>query len=277
METEITHQETNMVRLYQGSEVPGAQDVFYQQPKAYHAINLLMMEGQDGERIRICIEGQHPNVLYIHRWPETLDVLVTLFRVQCKYAYQQITEGKRLPNPLIRGERKANFDQICAAGKTVAFTSTSRNTLCDDFVIGKQDPYVLHITLGERIPYLDFEDFFGSTNSLPEEHEVLLPPEVIMTFGHSWTQMHDEIGPVRHCNIECKGLDTNVKPEDETLLIEYLNTNTTSAAEALCDIVRNKLEAYAFKDTDHIYWKWKTAFRKLAIQRMHEVYKHYFS
>ena len=277
MDTEITYQETNVVRLYQGSGVPGEQDVFYQQTKAYYAINLLMMEGQEGERIRICKEGQHPNSLYIHRWPETLDVLVMLFRVQCKYACQQIIQRKPLPNPLVRGERKVNFDQMCAAGKTVAFTSTSRNTLCDDFVIGKQDPYVLHITLGERIPYLDFEDFFGSTNSLPEEHEVLLPPEVIMTFGHSWTQIHDEIGPVRHCNIECKGLDIKVKPEDETLLIEYLNTNTTSAAEALCDIVRNKLEAYAFKDTEQIYWKWKAAFRKLAIQRMHEVYKHYFS
>lgn len=276
MDAEFTPQEINMVRLYQGSGVPGEHDVFYQQTNAYYAINLLMMERQDGERIRICAEGQHPNSLYIHRWPETLDVLVTLFRVQCKYTCQQIAEGKSLPNPLVRGERKVNFDQICAAGKTVAFTSTSRNTLCDNFVIGKQDPYVLHITLGEKIPYLDFEDFFGSTNSLPEEHEVLLPPEVIMTYGHSWTEIHDEIGSVRHYNIACTGLDTHVKPEDETLLIEYLNNNATTAAEALCDIIRNKLDAYAFKDPEHIYWKWKAAFRKLAIQRMHEVYKQYF-
>ena len=276
MDTEITCQETNVVRLYQGSGVPGEQDVFYQQTKAYYAINLLVMEGQEGERIRICKEGQHPNSLYIHRWPETLDVLVTLFRVQCKYACQQINQGKPLPNPLVRGERKVNFDQMCAAGKTVAFTSTSRNTLCDDFVIGKQDPYVLHITLEEKIPYLDFEDFFGSTNSLPEEHEVLLPPEVIMTCGHSWTEIHDEIGSVCHYNIACKGLDTDVKSEDETLLIEYLNNNAGTAAGALCDIICNNLEAHAFKDTEHVYWKWKAAFRKLAIQRMHEVYKQYF-
>lgn len=117
MDTEFTLQEINMVRLYQGSGVPGEQDVFYQQTKAYYAINLLMMEGQDGERIRICTEGQHPNSLYIQRWSETLDVLVTLFRVQCKYAYQQINEGRPLPNPLVRGERKVNFDQMCAAGK----------------------------------------------------------------------------------------------------------------------------------------------------------------
>ena len=276
MDTEFSSQETNVVRLYQGSGVPGEQDEFYQQTKAYYVFNLLMMEGQDGERIRICAEGQQPNSIYIQRWTETLDVLVTLFRVQCKYAYQQIIAGRPLPNLLVRGERKVNFDQMCAAGKTVAFTSTSRNTVCNDFVIGKQDPHVLHITLGTRVPYLDFEDFFGSANSLPEEHEVLLPPGVITICGHSWTETHDEIGLVRHYNITCNGLDTDIKVEDETLLIEYLNSNAMSAAEALCDLVCNKLDACVFKDSNHIYWGWKTAFRKLAIQRMHIVYKHYF-
>ena len=83
MNIEFSPQEINAVRLYQGCEVPEEQDVFYQQNKAYYAFNLLMMEGQDGERIRICAEGQHPNAIYIQRWSETLDVLVTLFRVIC--------------------------------------------------------------------------------------------------------------------------------------------------------------------------------------------------
>ena len=176
MNIEFLPQEINAVRLYQGCGVPEKQDVFYQQNKAYYAFNLLMMEGKDGERIRICAEGQHPNALYIQRWTETLDVLVTLFRVQCKYACQQRTEGNPLPNPLVRGDRKVNFDQMRAAGGTIAFTSTSQNMLCEEFLDSKQDPHVLHITLGEKVPYFFWiaEIFSGSawnfsSNSLPME------------------------------------------------------------------------------------------------------------
>lgn len=277
MNIEFLPEEITAVRLYQGCGLPEEQDAFYQQNKAYYAFNLFMMEGQDGERVRICAEGQHPNIIYIQRWTETLDVLVTLFQVQCKYACQQRTEGKSLPNPLVRGDRKVNFDQMYAAGGTIAFTSTSQNVLCEEFLEGKQDPHVLHITLGEKVPYLDFEDFFGSANGLPEEHEVLLPPGVSMACGRCWKEIHEGIGIVSHYDVVFNAFNTNIEMENEDLLIDVLNTNKEAAAIALSDLVDKKLDSCVLKDDSHIYWKWKTAFRKLALQRMVSIYECYFA
>ena len=71
-------------------------------------------------------------------------------------------------------------------------------------------------------------------------------------------------------------VNTNIEKENEDLLIGFLNTNKEIAAMALCDLVDKKLDSHVLKDDSHIYWKWKTAFRKLALQRMISIYECYF-
>lgn len=276
MKNDFTQQETNAVLLYEGCGVPGEYDEFFQPTKAYQSLNLFLMEGQDGERVRICIEGQQPDSIYIQQWKKTLEVLETLFQVQCEYACQQKRKGRPLPNPLVRGDRKVNFDQMCAVGGTVAFTSTTKNIECDDFLAGKQDPHFLHVTLGEKVPYLDFEGFFGSTYGFPEEREVLLPPMVHMTHSDCSIKHHAKFGPVCHYNVTFAGFGADITTEDNQHLMEFLGANAADADEGLRDLVNNKQGSDIFQNEDHIYWKWKAAFRQLAMQRMLEIYKCYF-
>lgn len=273
----FTDQETNAVLLYQGCGVPGVYgDPFYQQDSAYRAFNILMMEGQSGERVRICAEGQRPNSLNIRRWDKTLEILEQLFTVQCKYAKQQVAAGKPLPSPLARGDRKVNFDLMRAAGGTVAFTSTSKEAVLDDFLFGKQEPHVLHITLTGQVPYLDFEGFFGSNYSFDYEREVLLPPMVKMTCGSFRMEFHPGIGPVPHYNITFTGFGADIEAVNEEEVMAFLGENAETAADALEDLVQRKLDADVWADDDHIYWKWKQAFRKLTLQRMQKIYESYF-
>lgn len=277
MKIDYTDQEKNAVLLYQGCGVPGDSDVFYQQSDAFQSFNLFLMEGQDGERVRICIEKQQPKCIYIRRWTKTLEVMEDLFRVQCKYACQQVSAGKSLPNPLVRDDRKVNVVQMLEAGRTVAFTSTSKDTMREGFLGKKQDPHVLHITLSEQVPYLDFEGFWGSAYSYEEEREVLLPPMVEIDCQSSWITYEHGISKIQHYNITFKGFCDDTEMMDEKELIAFLAGNAEAAADGLLDIVSNKLASTVLTDKNHIYWQWKIVFRKLAIQRMITIYRSYFA
>lgn len=276
MYLDYSRREVNAVLLYQGCGVPGEYDAFYRQNSAYRTFNLLMMAGKDGERVRVCVEGQKPNSLNIHRWEKTLEVLEDLFTVQCRFACQQAQAGKPLPNPLARGDRKVNFDLMCAAGGTVAFTSTSKDEVLGDFLEGKQDPHVLHITLGAQVPYLDFEEFFGSAYGFANEREVLLPPMAKMTCGPCRTEERPGIGLVRHYDITFDGFETGIGTADEQALMAFLAANSGPAADGLENLVQKKQGADIFRDEEHIYWKWKAAFRQLTVQRMQKIYESCF-
>ena len=276
MNMDYTRQEINAVLLYQGCGVPGDADPFYHQDSAYRGFNILMMEGQSGERVRICAEKQRPDSVNIRRWDKTLEILEQLFIVQCKYARQQAAAGKPLPSPLARGDRKVNFELMRAAGGTVAFTSTSKEEALDDFLFGKQEPHVLHMTLSGQVPYLDFEGFFGSAYSFDYEREVLLPPMVKMVCGECRMEHHPGIGPVPHYDITFTGFGADIETVDEEATRAFLSANAETAADALEDLVKNKLDAAVWQDDEHIYWQWKAAFRKLALQRMKKIYEEYF-
>lgn len=269
--------ELNAIRLYQDCGVYGEQDAYYRQHSAYRAINLLMMPGREGERIRVGIEKQNPDSICITRWEKTLEVMADLFTVQCKYAVERAQQGKPLPNPLERGDRGINFELMRQGGGTIAFTSTSKDEVLGDFLIGKQQPHVLHITLGSQVPYLDFEEFLGSAYSFAEEREVLLPPMVAMTCGACWEEEHAEVGNVRHCRLIFDGFRPDGEHRDEAVLTELLTTHAEAAARGLKDLVARRLEADILRDEGHPYWTWKAAFRRLVLQRMETIYSEYFA
>lgn len=271
-----SQREINALLLYQGCGVPGEIDVFYQQASAYRTFNLLMMAGKEGEHIRVCVEGQRPTELYIRRWEKTMEVLTDLFAIQCKYAVEQKENGKTLPNPLERGDRGVNFRLMQDADGTFAFTSTSKEKVLDLFLHGKENPHVLHINLGEGVPYLDFEDFLGNAYSFSEEREILLPPMVPMTLGYCWIVDHPDLGTIYHYDLKLEGFKTKGASVDEAQLDEFLKANAAGAAQGLADLVHRKKEADIFKREDHIYWRWKEAFQILTLQRMRAIYEAYF-
>ena len=273
---EYTQQERNALLLYQGCGVPSEIDAFYTQDSAYQTFNLLMMAGRQGEYVRVCKERQCPKALYIRRWEKTMEVLTDLFSLQCKYAIRQKLAGKPLPNPLERGDRGLNFRLMQEAGGSFAFTSTSKDQVQDTFLVGKEDPHILHITLGEGVPYLDYEEYLGAAYSFDDEREVLLPPMVPMTCNKIWTEEFPYLGAVRHCAVRLEGFQKPEEPVDEKALTEFLWANAEEAAAGMADLVRRKQEADIFAREDHIYWQWKEAFRKLTLQRMRAIYDTYF-
>jgi hypothetical protein len=274
---EYSQREINALLLYQGCGVPGEVDAFYRQESAYRTFNLLMMAGKEGEYVRICVENQRPTELYIRRWEKTLEVLTDLFTMQCKYTIEQRMKGNALPNPLERGDRGVNFQLMQEAGGTFAFTSTSKDAVLDQFLSGKENPHVLHITLGEGVPYLDFEGFLGNAYSFSDEREVLLPPMVSMTCSPVRIVSHADLGTVSHYDLKLEGFKTVQASDDEQKLAEFLNAHAEGAAQGLADLVQSKQKAAVFAREDHIYWQWKAAFQKLTLQRMCAIYETYFA
>ena len=68
---DYTQREISAVRFYQGSGVFGESDPFYMMDSAYQTLNLLMMPGREGERVRVGVERQNPKSLCITRWEKT--------------------------------------------------------------------------------------------------------------------------------------------------------------------------------------------------------------
>lgn len=272
----VSPREVNAIRLYEGCDIPGECDEFYKKGSAYQSFNLLMMEGSEGERVRVCVENQRPCSLYILRWEKTMEVLTDIYTVQCKYARLREMEGHCPPDPLERGDRKVNFDLMCAAGGTYAFTSTSKDEVRDFFLVKKEDPHVLHIALGPGVPYLDFEEFFGIHYDFSDEREVLLPPMVGMTYGPCRVRQHEGLGPVCHYDVRFAGITEAGKPEDAQALADFLEANAEAAAGGLDNLLRRKTDAEIFQNGSHVYWKWKEAFQKLTLQRMRAIYEAYY-
>lgn len=266
-----TEREYRAVRLYEGGQLCGETDEFYLQRSPYRTLNLLMMAGREGEYVRVCVENQTPNALYIRRWEDTLQVLTDIFTVCCRCAVSRRAAGRPLPHPLSRGDRGVNFRLMEAAGGTFAFTSTTEGAMLDSFVKGKQDPHALHMTIAEGVPYLDFPEFLGPDYRYPDQREILLPPMVKMEHGPRTIREHDGIGPVSHYDIRFTGI-TDVRPQNEAELTAILSKLRDAAAGGLDDLARNRENAVIFRDDDHPYWQWKDAFRQLARQQMAEIY-----
>lgn len=273
---EYSEREFLAVKLYEGGRMTEKQDEFYCQKSAYRTLNLLMMAGSEGERVRVCIEGQKPNSLFLRRWKQTVEVLTDIFAVSCRYAIHRACQGIALPFPLSRGEREVNFLLMKDVGSTFAFTSVTEGEWKESFIKLKHNPHVLHITLCERVPYLDFADFLGDAYYYTNQKEILLPPMIQMECGSCVVQEHKKIGLVCHYDIKLTGFCTEIVFMDEGELIECLESCVEEAVGGVVDLVRNGLDAKIFRDKEHLYWKWKSAFRQLTIQRMNRIYKEYY-
>ena len=271
-----TRREYLAVKLYEGGEMPRDMDEFYLQKAPFQTLNLLMMQGTEGERVRVCVEDQKPNGLFIRRWEETAQALTDVFTVMCRCAMSRKEAGCPLPAPLSRGERGVNFRLMEAAGGTYAFTSTTQGEMLDSFVRKKQDPHGLHITLGEGVPYLDFTEFLGSDYYYEEQHEILLPPMARMECTDSWVQVHENIGEVKHYAVRFTGIEMPREIREEGELLPILESLAAEAADGLDDLRENKAQAAVLQDEGHPYWRWKEAFRQLTLRRMYAVYQSFY-
>lgn len=257
----VTEDEILDICFYQGvpdSSRPGA---FYSTSNAYQSINLLMMDGLSGERIRIGKEGQRPSSMFIRDWKRTLALFRNIFSALCKCRPSQINEF----GILHRMDRWENAKEMIGAKRTIAFTSTTKAEFLPEYLEGKIDPVIETIELSKPIPAFDFYRVLQEDYVFTDEAEVLIPPFVKICEVQTLSPRADI--EVNHIALRLKLGDMEFLPDtvDKEALIQTLNQYRDAAVYTLDAFVSNsKLVAEANESTYPAYLEWKRAFQTLV-------------
>lgn len=262
---DISDEEIMALCLYQGSGDSVRPGLFYQIPNAYQTFNLLMMEGLEGEKVRIGVEKQRPNGVYILNWRRTLGIFKSVFTAQCKY-YKSMREW---PEELKRCDRGINTKMMLDKRRTIAFTSTSKKAFLEMFARGKEENTYLLCTLNERVPIADFQEILGNDYAFVEEAEVLLPPFLGIE-SNTQTAEKDYAIVFGHMTIP------EVQEEDGAALEAILDNNREVAAKAL-DRFMDEPETVLTAEPGKYaaYLNWKKAFQKLVTWELYRIWKEY--
>ena len=271
----ITNYEIVDLCIYQGIPDNSRPGVFYNLPNAYQTLNLLMMDGLDGEKIRIGIEKQTPNSIFIKYWERTIDLFRNSFSAQCKY----LKNGGviDLGNYLHRMDRLINANQMIENGKTIAFTSTTKAEWLSNFIFEKKDPVVETIQLLNRVPAFDYQEVLGDDYAYTDEEEVLLPPFLKINravFGREY-----------HCE---PLIDIKVKPlelvfegmgfepysfNDKMVFEDFLYRYSSQAADTLDSFIKDPNTIWnANIENCKAYIEWKRTLKRLVNIELSETY-----
>ena len=271
--------EVTSLCLYAGSGSNKA-GFFYQCHNAYQTINLLMMDGLEGEQARICREQQRPYGLYIKEWQSTLEVMADIFTAQCKYADHQTPPG--VGGELKRVDRRVNLELMKAAGRTFAFTSTSAAEFLPEIAQTKSELVLLDVILSERVPFVDFAGLLQKDYVYSNEQEILLPPFLKVESITEVPLSNDE----RQCFLNAGGEDVpkyavrlgkfsmNKPPDDELELVACLEKNKAAASQALEKMCETRVLP-ADGTVRSSYLAWKAAFQALVRQCFFSIGKKY--
>ena len=277
----INDDEVNALLLYMGCGVPGRYERFYASTHAYQTFNLLMMKGQDGEKIRVCEEKQQPDGIFLEDWKRSLETMEHIFRAQCKYARNK----KPLTDILYRSDRKLNYGMMEKRGTTYAMTSTSQGSFLPEFLVNKVEPHILCIQMTEPIPYFDYEGFFGEEYIYADEREILLPPMIALTAE----QRPDETLTAEETNAGALTVpqydvtlgrfrpdsmwEEDKSKSDDLSDRNYLKAHAKEAAKALDDLAKtHDWKTSPLSDDTHVYWEWKRAYRRVLAERLKQIY-----
>ena len=281
----IVDDEVNALLLYMGCGVPGRYERFYASTHAYQTFNLLMMKGQDGEKIRVCEEKQQPNGIFLEDWERSLETMEHIFRAQCKYARNK----ERLTDILYRSDRKLNYGMMEKRGTTYAMTSTSQGSYLPEFLVNKVEPHILCIRMTKLIPYFDYEGFFGEEYIYADEREILLPPMISLTTkqlsdvhltaedtnaGELTVPQYDvTLGRFRPDSMWEEDKSENSSKTD----LDFLKANAGEAAKALDELAKtHSWKNSPLADEKHVYWEWKRAYRRVLGRCFRKIYSKEF-
>lgn len=278
----IDDDEVNALLLYMGCGVPGRYERFYASTHAYQTFNLLMMKGQDGEKIRVCEEKQQPNGIFLEDWERSLETMEHIFTAQCKYARNK----KPLTDILYRSDRKLNYGMMEKRGTTYAMTSTSQGSYLPEFLVNKVEPHILCIRMTELIPYFDYEGFFGEEYIYADEREILLPPMISLT-TKQLSDVHLTAEDTNAAELTVPQYAVTLgrfRPDsmweedrsdksDLNADLDFLKTNAGEAAAALDELAKtHDWKTSPLAEPEHVYWEWKRAYRRVLAERLKQIY-----
>ncbi len=266
----ITENEIIALCLYEGGGGSGKSSSFYQYHNAYQTLNLLMMDGLEGEEVRVCVEKQNPHGIYITEWQRTLEVMTDIFTAQCKFMEYWYREKENRPN-VYRVDRKVNFDMMQNQGGTFAFTSTSQKGYLENIAKTKKDCILQEIVLTKNIPFIDYAELLQERYIYSEEQEVLLPPflklckveEVLDSESKELDAATNSDKANPKYVVKFGEVDICDGQEDEMELINCLEKYKHDAAEVLEEMKRSRNIDRNSEDTKH-YLEWKKNFQMLV-------------
>lgn len=265
----ITEEEIRALCLYEGDMDGSRAEAFWRTPNAYQTINLLMMEGTEGEEIRVCRENQYPHGLYLENWQTTLEVLCHIFNAQLKY---------RPKSPLgvcYRVERAANFSQMQRRGQTISCFSTCQDRYLEHLASQKEGLLLLEVKAECGVPFVDYQEILGHDYLYFDEKEVLFPPFVPVTLTSKVLDT-DKQYPHGRNDKEAAGLyevsltapKWEKDTDDETALTARLERDKGTAAQVLRTIRNQRSLEGIPQDELKLYIDWKTDFQKLVYLRL---------
>lgn len=263
----IQEHEVTALCLYAGGGV-GKAGFFYQCRNAYQTFNLLMMEGLEGEEVRIRQEGQRPYGCYILEWQRTLEVMTDILRAQ--YKFMEYNQGAAPESyRLRRVDRGVNFEMMCRRKETFAFTSTSKAGFLQELARPKKGLVLLDMVLTCPVPFVDYDRLLGRAYVYADEQEVLLPPfltvlsvaeEGIAQADRTRFSIHGTGGPKKY-TVELGAFSPGESDTDEASLIEWLEANKHATAAVLDRLCKGCIPS---ADEKAVYLSWKERFQQLT-------------
>ncbi|MBD5143252.1 MAG: hypothetical protein HDT22_06540 [Ruminococcus sp.] len=200
---QFTEQEINAVKYYIGDCAEFEQDDFWSDTKAYNVINSLFYFGIRTELERVN-EGKFLNPAIVSDMERLEKLLDNLFSACKKSKNTELMQTYRV-------ERFSDYQAIKQAGKTISFTSTSKNY----FLKAYQDRAgiaLMRFVIPVGTPCIDMQKFFENY-AKPEETETLLPPNLNLQIAEipiteSELQILDANGnsPVVSCLATVRGM-----------------------------------------------------------------------
>ena len=277
----LTKKEIDAIRFYQGDvrkRIGSASFSKYEReagffgiPKAYKTMNCLMFEGIDNEKERIAEGTASLNPQVFQEIERVMDVYYDIFRAMCKSA--KAGDGGKKVRTLYRTDRGISIEEMKKQGRTISFTSTSKDNCPKEYFQKKKKLTLLEIVMPPEIPCLDFEKILGSAYRFADQKEILLPPllrahfsEAKLTKEEKEYRAADGLPPqgkykVVLENIILLGQQRTVEEHDAKL--QDLKRDKEKMANILEKLIRkDELTEEEIKE----YCAWKESFREIIIE-----------
>lgn len=178
---EFTNEEIRSLLYYQGAVEnialkPNELNLkaFYSVDNAYEAINMLMFDDIESEKVRLYKEKRRISPDILDHVPELLDVYCNIYSAICKYTYQNTN---RNAVHTYRDDRNYTYAHMKRYGKNESFLSCTLNSQKKENVFqNKENLTFFEFVAGTDIEYLEMNKVLGKMSAYPGEEEVLFPP-----------------------------------------------------------------------------------------------------
>lgn len=239
---------------------------FYSIPNAYEAMNMLLFDDIESEKVRLWSEKRQISSEFLDNIAEVLKIYCALYSAICKYTYLD----KRKTNVYTyRDDRNYTYIHMKSRNQNESFLSSTLNEQKRTTVFQRKEGLTFfEFAADSGVEYLDMNKVLGKLSAYSDEEEILFPP--FLTLHIEEMEMNDvektlkginqtsPMGKYRvyleHSTISPKSMDEKIKEELEEAYRRIVNTEQiNNAKEVWNEISANKYTP----DKIRKYLEWK--------------------